>query len=112
MDISLDKHATPKFRLNEKDIQDARAIESMMKTRGWHVLENYMSVGKESILDTIKRVSVEPNDKDTSTKWGAVLKGWDGCYSLPTMIVSRMKDFVERNREEEELANETANDEL
>ena len=112
MDIKFDSAVNMKMRLSAKDIHDATQIKLMMKTEGWKILEKYVAVSKESILDNIKRVAVDHEKKVSSSEWGATLRGWDLHTSLPLMIIARMDDFNERNQKEQEEQNGNEPDEL
>ena len=46
MKVEIDpKTNTPKFKLEEKDLKDAREIQLMMETKGWGILKDYYEVG-------------------------------------------------------------------
>lgn len=106
MNIDIDpKTDIPRFKLSDEDLNDARAIDAMMKTRGWKVLAKYMEVAKESILDAGKAGIKTRGKRDLSDLKWAVLKGWDECRNFPGRIVARAEELLKKEPQEEHNAN-------
>lgn len=107
-----DKLGLPQFRLEQKDLNDARAIEDMMKTKGWKILMDYWELGRESVIEAGKDGIRLKSKKDLSPEKWALLKGFDECCAIPQRIVGRAKEELKREEEErkEALKGETGND--
>lgn len=91
------------FELEEKDLRDAMEIEKTMDTPGWKILAEYVSFGREHILDAGKDGIRTRQKRELSAEKWAVLKGWDEFKLLPERIIKRAHEFLaeEKSRRED-----------
>ena len=104
------KSSLPKLVLENKDLNDARDIQEMMKTKGWKVLENYLAVARESLIDSGKDGISARSKRDLSDIKFAVLKGFDEAFSIPQRVVLRAEQFIEESKKVKEEPNGIGND--
>lgn len=100
--------------LSIQDIDEARAVRKLMKSPGWKVLSKYFEIGRESVIDAIKDCVSSVEKRDLASQRGAVLKGWDACFTLPNRIVKRLADYeqVIAQKQKEEDTDERDEDEI
>lgn len=99
MKISIDpKTSLPRFRLERKDLEDARKIQEMMETEGWKILKDYLEVARESLIESGKDDIYSRAKRDLADIRFAVIKGFDEAFSIPQRIVLRAEKFIEEER--------------
>lgn len=79
--------------ISEKEISDARAISSMMRTQGWKAFLKYQELIKDSLVDKIANYSVSVENKELCFQYGAVLNGFRHFMNLAGTIVKRAEDY-------------------
>ena len=106
------KTGLPAFILEEKDLHDAREIELMMKSKGWQILEDYWTFGRETIMDAgMDGIRTKSKRELSDMKW-AILKGFTECMKIPERIVQRADQFKKDDEVKEEDDDEQFNAEL
>jgi hypothetical protein len=111
MKITFDnKTSLPKFVLEKKDLKDANAISEMMKTEGWKILKDYLTVARESLIDAGKDGISTRAKRDLSDIKFACIKGFDEAFLIPDRIVLRAEQFIEESKKNKEEQYAPVND--
>lgn len=96
------KTGTPVYSdLNDKDLTDAFEISLTMKTKGWKILQDYLTVGRELMIEAGKKGIKLRSKKDLSPEKWAILEGWDECSVAAEQIVVRAMKYKEQQTNKE-----------
>ena len=88
-----------KIDLTEEDLQEALEIKKMMMSEGWKILESKYQLGKQLILDKLKKDILDVGKKELSSIHAAIYSGFDQCSNMAKDIVLDADIFIRQLEE-------------
>ena len=90
---------------DEVDVANVSRIAEVVNMAGWKILQGYIQVGREAIIEAGKESSRKRVTVELASKKWAMLDGYDNCGAIAETLVANGKEFAERiqnNRKTEE----------
>ncbi len=83
---------------DEDDCNEIRLIAQVMNMEGWKVLEKYLKLGREAIIDSAKNMI----DEDRVSRRISQLKGFDNCRVTAEFLVEQARAYEDKGVKEEQ----------